>query len=215
MTLAELIAEYRDESGDMASPPFLSDDKLIRLANQAEQEACRRSSLLIESVDAMCSVDVYAGAPIVTLDRKIISIISARMASAAYQLMPITLSCLPYQWEALSGAPTNYVTDYQSGAIRLFPAPIVDDTLILTVRRLPLMDMEDDDDEPEIRPEYHQALVHWMLYRAYSKQDADMLDPQKAARSLAEFEREFGRRHSARNEQWATTQPTATTQPIA
>ena len=79
----------------------------------------------------------------------------------------------------------------------------------------PLVDLVNDDDEPEIRIEAQPAIVQWMLYRAYSKQDADTFDPQKAARALAEFEREFGRKTSARNEQWMRSDHVVGADPIA
>lgn len=42
-----------------------------------------------------------------------------------------------------------------------------------------------------------------------------MADPNKSARALAEFEREFGPRVSARNERWRNSRHSITTQPIA
>lgn len=215
MTLDDLIADYREEGGDNGSPPFVSDAWLTKRANQAERETCRRAGLLIESVHAMCTISVTAGAPLATLDSKIIDIKTARMSLDSCQLTPVTVSELPMNWESDAGTPSHYVTDYQSGAVRLYPSPVVDDDLLLTVTRMPLADMSAGDDEPEIREEYHEALVQWMLHKAYAKQDADMADPNKSARALAEFEREFGPRVSARNERWRNSRHSITTQPIA
>ncbi len=215
MTLVDLIAEYREESHDSGTPPFVSDAWLTRRANQAEQEACRRAGLLIESAHAMCNVSVSAGDPLVQIDSKIIDIKKARMSLGSEKLDPVTVSELPMNWESDTGTPSYYVTDYQSGAIRLYPSPIVDDDLLLTATRLPLRDMEDGEDKPEIRAEYHYALVQWMLHRAYAKQDVDIFDPNKSSRALAEFEREFGRKASARNEEWMRHRPAITAEPIA
>lgn len=215
MTLNDLIEEYRDEAHDNGSPPFVSDAWLTRRANQAEQEACRRAGLLIESVHAMCTVVVTAGDPVISLDSKIIDIMMARMSLGQCQIWPVTISELPTNWEVDTGTPVCYVTDYQSGAIRLYPSPVVNDDLLLTATRLPLRDMEDGEDEPEIRPEYHSGIVQWMLHRAYAEQDVDIFDPNKSARALAEFEREFGKRVSARNERWRSSRHSITTQPIA
>lgn len=215
MTLDDLIAEYREEAHDSGTPPFVSDAWLTKRANQAEQEACRRAGLLIESVHAMCTLGVTAGDPVVSLNSKIIDIKKARMSLDSQELYPITVNQLALDWESDTGTPSHYVTDYQSGAIRLYPSPIVDDDLKLTVIRLPLADMADGTDEPEIREEYHPALVQWILYRAYAKQDADIFDPNKSARALAEFEREFGTRSSARNEHWMRARHVLDAAPIA
>ena len=74
MTLDDLIDEYREESGDSGTPPFVSDTWLTKRANEAEREACRRAGLLIESVHAMYTASVTAGDPVVTLHKKIIDI---------------------------------------------------------------------------------------------------------------------------------------------
>lgn len=215
MTLDDLIEEYREESNDNGSPPFISDDWLTKRANQAQQEACRRSGLLIESVHAMCCASVSAGYPVVKLDPRIIDVKKARLSLDSQPLCPASVNQLALDWENDSGIPSHYVTDYQSGSIRLYPTPIANDDLILTVSRLPLKDMESGNDKPEIREEYHPALVQWLLYRSYAKQDADIFDPAKSAKALAEFEREFGRRKSARNEQWMRERHEISAEPIA
>lgn len=215
MTLDDLIAEYREEAHDSGTPPLVSDAWLTKRANQAEQEVCRRSGLLIESVHAMCTVAVTAGDPVVSLNSKIIDIKKARMSLDAVFLLPASVNNLCATWEADTGTPSHYITDYQSGAIRLYPVPVVDDDLKLTVTRLPLVGMSAGTDEPEIRAEYHDALVQWLLHRAYAKQDIDIFDPQKSARALAEFEREFGTRSSARNEHWMRARHVLDAAPIA
>ena len=41
MTLDDLFDEYREESGDSGTPPFVSDTWLTKRANEAEREACQ------------------------------------------------------------------------------------------------------------------------------------------------------------------------------
>ena len=72
----------------------------------------------------------------------------------------------------------------------------------LSVVRLPLEDMANDTDEPEINKRYHLHLVDWMMYRAYSKQDSETVDMAKANKYLATFEAQFGRESTANEENW-------------
>lgn len=205
MNLGELIAEYRGESGDTAAPYFVQDSQLTRFANQAVAEACRRGHFLIDSTSPMCSLDVYAGEPVVEIDPRIIDVRRMVLSNSVLPLCPARVEEMDRDnpgWESHAGTPTTYVTDYQTDAIRLYPIPIAAGTVSMTVSRLPICDMSVKADTPEIRKEHHDALVQWLLYRAYSKQDSDMFDSNKAARSLAEFEREFGLKASARNERW-------------
>ena len=208
MNLLELIDTYRSLSRDNAQPYFVSDALATILANEAQNEACRRGDLLIDSASSMCSISVSAGDPLIKLHSSILDVRRAKLANGTAHLLPIKtadLDAFAANWESESGIPSHYVIDYQSGYIRLYPSPSADDDLQITVRRLPAESMADDADEPEIRQEAHLALVHWMMFRAYSTSDSDMYDPIKATNALREFEREFGAKRSVRNEMWSRT----------
>ena len=86
--------------------------------------------------------------------------------------------------------------------------------MILTVTRLLLDDMSAGTDEPEIREEYHDGLVKWILYRAYAKQDADCFDPNKSALGHQQSLNEFGQRKSAQ-QAWMRERHEINTAPIA
>ena len=67
MTLAHLIALYRSQSLDLVQgngeTDVLCNDELLAIyANEAQEEACRRSELLRDSSSAMCVVSIAAGA---------------------------------------------------------------------------------------------------------------------------------------------------------
>lgn len=218
MTLADLIDAFREESGDNGSPPFWTNERLARLATEGQVEACRRGYLLIDSTSSICAIGVSAGDPLVALDKRVSEVLRARLSGCSFWLVPITcqeMDAYSAVWEADAGTPTHYVTDYQSGAIRMYPVPTSSADLLLTVSRFPLNDLVYDEDEPELRLECQPALVQWMLYRAYAKQDADTFDKDKSQRALAEFDREFGRKVSARNEEWRRGKPLIGIVPIA
>ena len=218
MNAGELIASYRDESLDLATPPLVKDDRLLQFASEAENEACRRAGLLVDSLADFCFVQVDANDPLVPIDPRIINIRRAKLSISTYSLSPVRaeeMDRVNPGWESHVGTPTTYVTNYQTNAIRLYPKQQVAAELTMTVSRLPLDRLSNKTDEPEIREEHHPALVQWMLYRAYSKQDSDLFDANKAARALAEFEKEFGKKASARNERWQADRPMIDTPTIA
>lgn len=214
MNLGALISQCRFEAGDLARPYFLSDEQGARYANEAQNEAARRAGLLVDSTSDFCQVETSDA--VVMLDRRIIDVMRIR---SGRELLPLVtcaeMDCRAEQWESDAGEPQAVVTDYQTSAIRLWPAPNGAVQLSMTVKRLPLSEMAQEDDEPEIRPEYHDALVQWMLHRFYAIQDADTFDPNKSAIALANFEREFGRRASARNEHWQREQQSILSRPVA
>lgn len=207
MTLAELITLFRNEADDVAEPYLWSDDELLEFANDAEAEAARRARLLVDSTTAeLCSLAVAAAAGgLVPLDARVMFVRAARLAGElplGRATVADMLEINPFWQDARAGRPRLFVTDYQTGALQLWPAPDADATLKLTVVRTPLAEMNDGQDSPEIAPRWHRSLRHWMLYRAYSKQDAEANDPKKAADSLALFEQEFGKKSSAIDEAW-------------
>lgn len=74
------------------------------------------------------------------------------------------------------------------------------DTMWLTVSRLPLAELTIAGiatETPEIRSDYHPYLIHGILREAYSTQDSQSLDVQKADKHKMEFEY---RKRQARNE---------------
>lgn len=217
MDVSDMIAAYRDESHDIAKPPFMSDDRLLALANEGQIEACRRAGLLRTSTADVCSASITAGDPMVQLDAKILDVVRARASTGPYPLavaLTLDLDNQVPDWEASSGEPTDYVPDYESGWLRLYPVPVKDGELRMTVTRLPRL-LESDSDTPEIRTEHHPALVQWMLHRAFGTQDSDLFDPNRSGIALAAFEREFGKKKSARNEAWQRERNDLTSSPIA
>jgi hypothetical protein len=206
MTLQDLITLFRNEADDATEPYLWSDEEVIEFANDAENEACRRARLLVDSTSALTQLLVDPlDAGVIALDPSVVFVRRASLANRR-PLARMTVRDLddqnPY-WQATSpGTPRAFVTDYQTGAILLYPAPAEDDMLLLTIVRTPLVEMASLEDSPEISPRFHRSLRYWMLYRAYSKQDSQANDPKKAADSLALFEQEFGKKSSAIDENW-------------
>lgn len=206
MQLTDLITLFRQEADDTVEPYLWSDDELLDYANDAEQEACRRARLLVDSsTPAVCAVAVTAGDLLCALDARVIFVRRARFAGGR-PLQRLTMQDMedrnPYWLDAQASTPTVFVPDYETGKLALYPPPAAAGTLRLTVVREPLQPMTDGQDTPEIAARYHRALRHWMLYRAYSKQDSQANDPKKAADALALFEQEFGRKSGAIDEAW-------------
>lgn len=206
MKLSELLELTRVEIDDTEAPYLWSDAELIDAAADAENEACRRARLIIDSsTAAICQISVTAASNLYALDDRVLFVRRAKMGledsplcRASYRDMDANM----LGWESHTGTPTHYITDYETGKIRLYPTPVAADTLSMTVVRLPLVQLSDPELDPEIKPHYHRSLRFWMMYRAYSKQDVDAHDDKRAADNLALFEQEFGPKSRAIDEEW-------------
>ncbi|MFA7290896.1 MAG: DUF6682 family protein [Rhodocyclaceae bacterium] len=207
MTLDQLVAAFRRDIKDTKKPYLVSADDAMRYANQAQREAARRARLLVDSTSDLCQVAVTAGEAVVDIDPCIISIRRARLQSASRPLLKAVVRDMDDHyagWDSSSNTSTPYVVvvDYATDQLYLYPTPSTSDTLLLTVTREPLEDMEADSSTPEIAPRYHEALIAWMKYRAYTADDSDLYSEAQAARANAAFEAEFGPPTSAVNERF-------------
>lgn len=217
MTLSELIALYRHQAFDKQEPYFCEDDVLTIYANEAQDEACRRGMLLRDSSSAMCLLTVAADDESVALDSKIIRIKRARMNGQGLVVTDVDYmdEIMPdWQDDTSRDRPTHLIEGVSTGRLFLWPRPKEPGTIRLTVERM-AESMTNDVDEPEIRAETHPALVDWMLYRAYSREETEMYNESKAAIAEARFVREFGRKASGRNEAWQRHGTSVNAEPIA
>lgn len=207
MNLQELIAAFRTDAFDKKSPYFWTDCDVIRWFNEAEQEACIRQKLIREKTNpAICRIDVTAENTVYPLDPRVIDINYASMVYVGndnmfpYILAKTTtdeLDMIRPQWRALSYRPRAiicYDTSIETDCI-----PDTAYTINLEVYRLPLQDMVNSADTPEINAIHHRHLVKWVLFRAAQMQDAEIESSGRAEKFEAQFDEYFGRRPTADN----------------
>jgi hypothetical protein len=124
------------------------------------------------------------------LHASILQIDEVKWMGAAYRLMKVSSQKWKQDvwWERVAGSyATEYATDLDSGKIGLNYRMDHADNLQLHVRRMPLVDLIEDDDAPEFRVHYHDFMINGVLMHMYRKRDAETLDEAKAA----EFENAF------------------------
>ena len=211
MILLNLIAELRnlldDKGGHStdweldASQSLLrwSNDELLVLLNEAEREVCRRTDLLSDNItEEVVDIDVITDEEHYTLSPLITKVRRYRLVSTDKTLEKVSwkdLEDIDPIWDSRTGTPTKIVDDLNTGQFKLYPIPIVDDTIKLIVYRLPLDDLvwaNRDWQEPEIPAEYHRKMLHWAAHLAYEKDEPNTLDRNKSDYHRQKFEHEFG-----------------------
>lgn len=202
MQLSQLISQLRIDLDDAIEDYLWSNAELTAYINEAYKEAVRRARLIIDSATPeVCTINVVADTALYPLSKKIYRVLDIFPSWDNRQLCKVTTKELNLQrstWRTQeSDKPDYYVSDFQSGAIRLYPIPTEAGTLNLRVYRLPLVDLINDTDEPEINEAYHIKLLHWARHKAYLKPDADTFDKNASMEALALFVQEFGEAKSA------------------
>ncbi len=210
MELSELIAQFRSDADDRAGTAgqgdylFESTD-ITGWLNEAQDEAADRAQLLHESSDPeICNIAVTAPTTVYVLDPRVLNITRAVFkptgSTQQYLLTPndvLELDRIRPNWRDIVEIPRNYIHD--GTTLRLGCIPSTDGTIQIECYRLPLTDISESETEsPEIHRQNHRALVHWALYRGYSRPDSEVFDPDRAAKELARFERVFGLKVTAR-----------------
>lgn len=199
-----LIAQHRVDSDDLVPDYLSTDPQITAWLNEAEQEAAIRSRLIQDvSTPAVCSISVTAPANVFSLHPAVFEISYAAFTPTGescpqelYLTSRVFMDSRHRGWRTRVEQPRQAIhTDKQ---LQLGCIPCTDGTIALEVYRLPLLNIEDQADEsPEIAAIHHRHLVHWSLYRCYSRPDAEIHDPARAAIELAEFTKVFGLRPDA------------------
>ena len=213
MNLTEAIAEIRDTLRDLQQPYFFSDDRIRSALNHAQDEACRRARLLVDSrTPYVCEVDVAAGEPVVELHESVIFVRRARLAGAGVPLVPRVARTMDEQcpgWEdSPPSRPMVFVPDWETGMLRLWPTPAADEVLLLTVIRTPMPHetLQVGASSFLLPRRYHKALLDGALAELYAVPDMDTFNPGAAAAYAEKFSAEFGPPSAAIDEHWAAEQ---------
>lgn len=195
MTLKELRTQLRkalcDEVGSSDAQRFWKDAELNEYLNEGYTLFCSLTKIIRDSLSAVCTLtlDITGDVQHLPLSPLIIKIERVKGSWSTTPLTETTLdeiSGIQPTWEDDTGTPDKYLLDYSSGYLSLNRSMESNATLRLTVRRLPLLALTDAA-SPEFKSEYHHILKTYGLYRAFSKQDAEIYKPEKALFHLKEF----------------------------
>lgn len=212
MTLLELITDLRvrllDDTGgtgidwqDDANARLLrwSNTELTALINEAMSETTRR----LKSITDVMTITVQAGTDTYNIDPIIYKIRRAKLALVSPTIKELSwkdLDATKPDWEDDTNTPEYFLLDWRKGKIRLYPTPIVPDTLSLNVYRYPVSDMELDNwdsDEPELEEEYQRNALYWAAKLAYEKDEPNVLDPNRSKDLASIYVGHFGMPESA------------------
>jgi len=193
--LIERIREdYLDDTlGVDTSDSLVSETSLVRFAQEAQYQACRRHELINDEVTPeVCEIPIVDG-----LREYKISDLITRIMIAKYdgvELCHTTEEDLykrDVDWRFETGIPEAFYI--KSRIIYFYPMPAgTPEPVKLSVVRIPLQKITRATDSFEVFPEAQDDLVYWMLYRVYNLRDEDLNDPTAAKMYLRMFEEVYG-----------------------
>jgi hypothetical protein len=171
--------------------------ELVRHLNAAHREIAARTRCYRDGYSPLCQISVVAGTPEYAYDPTILSIEEVFLESASQPLQKVQLRDLRGRAfvESYAGTPTHYAEETAPFRVLLYPTPLIDDLLRLTVYRHPLVEWTWElRNETLAEPPTHlfEALVQGALMYAYQKRDTDTADGGRQAFHAKEFEKLTG-----------------------
>jgi hypothetical protein len=185
MTTTELLAIFRQEVVDIATPYLWSDVLVYAYIDDAQKQFCRdtygiedaRSFKLTILGDS--STVWYAIDPAILKLRDAVDSTGKPVEFVAMEKMGER----GMKFDGTVGPLKALVTGLQKGYVRCYPIPNVASSVELRTFRLSA-DVGAGDDF-EIDPQHVLNLLYWVKYRAYNVHDADARDPKKAGENKA------------------------------
>jgi hypothetical protein len=194
-TLQDLIDEYSSDLDDQETPYLWSSADLLRYINKAIEILCEKGLLISDaSTAAVCTMSLsLLGGQSYTKHPKIIQVREIYLTGYTTPIIKKTLSWLGAHWptwrSATAGKPLVFIEDYESGKVTFIPAPDQAYTANLSVFRYVLTDLSLSSliASPEIHTRWHKYIKKGVLYQAYSKDDSEGYDPDRALKYEKEF----------------------------
>ena len=192
MTPSELLEQFRLDVADVATPYLWEDAEFFRYADEAQKQFTRLTDGIPESTSAaVTEISVTSGTDTYALSPLVLKVRAARTLSDGRPLDVLNLEDMVTRgnyFDGRTGIVKVVVTGMDVDSVRVWPMPIADMTVKLSVFRMPLLDITDTSTAFEIAPQHHLNLLPWIKYRAYSKQDAEAFDKTRAADFKSVFE---------------------------
>jgi hypothetical protein len=192
MTLEKIIEHIGTALDDNVVPYLWSNEELTEYLNQSIEEWCRLTDANVDKTTVTtCQISVTAGTSSYALNSKVLKVLYAYIdgEEAFLEKMTTDYMLASYGVDVLSDAaadrdtPRYYSLDYQMGYIKLWPSPVANGTLKLSVSRLPITELAyvtpnlpgtpGTGAELDIPVRFHRDMIAGVLYRAYKKNDAD------------------------------------------
>ena len=198
MTLENLIRRFRVLAQDTEQPFLWSDEAVIDWLNDAQAQACVRGRLIREDENpAVCQIALTPGQHTYPLHASVYELINLRIkGSGAESSRSMAIKSREWldanvcDWRDMD-EPSQWLIQDDT-TLRVVGAIQAGDVLHLECYRLPLKQLANDTDKPEIHAAHHEHLIQWALHKAFSVPDADGFDATRSAAAEAEFTAYFG-----------------------
>lgn len=197
MNLQGLIQRFRTLAGDVQVPHLWDNDTVTAWLNEAQEQAAIRGRLIHEDANPdVCRIALTPGVTTYPLhpalfEFRYLALHGANGCKRQMHLKSVEwLDRSVRDWRELD-KPACFAIQNDT-SLRVVGQILAGDELVMECYRLPLVNMADGADVPEIHREHHKHLVHYALAQAFGTVDADGYDPKRAELADEAFADHFG-----------------------
>lgn len=209
MNSSDMLAVFRDEMMDQETPYLWSDTAIYRYIDDAQKMFCRLTEGIEDSrTVALTTLSIVPGTVWYSISPFVLKVRNAIRVDTGRHI-PI-FGMEKVQSEGISfdgtvGPIKAFISGFERDALRAWPIPNETVSVSLSVFRLPLVKIEEADQDLEVDDQHEGGLMLWVKHRAYDKQDAEAFNKTKSV----EYEQRF-RQYcaAARSEQERRRRPT-------
>ncbi len=182
MDSTELRDQFRADVVDQMEPFLWSDPEVYDYLDDAQKMFCRLTGGLGDGTSALTTLAYTAASDWVATSPLILKTRDAYHAGG----VPVVivnyedLAAHGLRFDGRTGIPNYLILGIEANKARLYPHPVADGSIQTIVDRLPLKAISDEDQKLEVADQHKTGLGLWMKSRAYSKQDAETFDRNKA-----------------------------------
>ncbi|WP_025915515.1 hypothetical protein [Herminiimonas sp. CN] len=183
MNSTELRDQFRADVVDQMEPFLWSDPEIYDYLDDAQKMFCRLTGGLGDASTLLTVLNYTPASDWVPLSALILKLRNAYNVTDGLPIEVINfegMAQLRIRFDGRTGRVKYLITGMEPGKARLYPAPDAVGTIQLLVDRLPLKTIDDEDQKLEVADQHKTGLGLWMKSRAYSKQDAETFDRNKA-----------------------------------
>lgn len=200
MNSTQLRDLFRADVVDAVAPYLWSDLEVYAYMNDAYYMFVRLMGGVSDFTSSICEVDAIQGEATADVSKKILRFVAANRRSDGREVSIKNYTDLIANYRAdygvsvSSSLPTAVgpvramVIGMQPGIVRWIDIPKANDTIDLQVYRLPLNNITGAGQTfTDVDEQHHIHLLKWMKSLAYSKQDAETFNKEKASDQEQKF----------------------------
>lgn len=205
MTRDRMLIELRDRIGDTVQPYFWSDDFLLGVLAEGQDEFCEQTGYFRDVSNF--TVTLETGKAAYAISDRIIEILAIWDGTRKLgKFQETQRAFVSQEWDPAtsteqSGRPRAWQTDRETGLITFDRTPTAaENGAVFQIHawRYSLYSLDGDGPvpevgetpvaEPEIPSRFHRACIEWAAHKAYGDHDSEKSDPIKSSRHKAEFD---------------------------